>query len=129
MEWTKLAQGVEAFRAHVESGLAGASVAKRRGLVELLIDRVIVTGEEVEIRNVIPPSPGSYRVRFCHLRLNYYEPICDGEVCYLTRAAVSPNLKKGGLAALESANRQLTSARYTGYETTIRNVHCSAAPA
>jgi hypothetical protein len=41
-------------------------------LVELLIDRVIVTEEEeVEIRYVIPPDPSSEHVRFCHLRTDY----------------------------------------------------------
>jgi hypothetical protein len=39
--------------------------------VELLIDRVIVTDEEVEIRYVIPASPESEHVRFCHLRSDY----------------------------------------------------------
>jgi site-specific DNA recombinase len=32
---------------------------------------VIVTGEEVEIRYVIPTDPGSEHVRFCHLRSDY----------------------------------------------------------
>ena len=39
--------------------------------MELLIDRVIVTGEEVEIRYVIPTDPSSEQVRFCHLRSDY----------------------------------------------------------
>jgi hypothetical protein len=39
--------------------------------VELLIDRVIVTDEEVEIRYVIPTDPSSEHVRFCHLRTDY----------------------------------------------------------
>jgi site-specific DNA recombinase len=39
--------------------------------VELLIDRVIVTDEEVEIRYVIPTDPSSEHVRFCHLRSDY----------------------------------------------------------
>jgi len=39
--------------------------------VELLIDRVIVTAEEVEIRYVIPTDPSSEHVRFCHLRSDY----------------------------------------------------------
>ena len=45
--------------------------SKKRNLVELLIDRVIVTGEEVEIRYVIPTDPSSEQVRFCHLRSDY----------------------------------------------------------
>ena len=39
--------------------------------MELLIDRVIVTDEEVEIRHVIPTVPSSEHVRFCHLRSDY----------------------------------------------------------
>ncbi len=40
-------------------------------LVELLIDRVIVTDGEVEIRYVMPTDRASEQVRFCHLRLDY----------------------------------------------------------
>jgi hypothetical protein len=39
--------------------------------VELLVDRVIVTDEEVEIRYVIPTDPSSEQVSFCHLRIDY----------------------------------------------------------
>jgi site-specific DNA recombinase len=43
--------------------------------VELLIDRVIVTDEQVEIRYVIPTDPSSEHVCFCHLRSDYlYDP-------------------------------------------------------
>jgi hypothetical protein len=52
--------------------LEQASFEQKRQLVELLIDRVIVTNEEVEIRYVIPTSSASERVRFCHLRLDYF---------------------------------------------------------
>jgi hypothetical protein len=40
-------------------------------LVELLIDRVIVTDGEVEIRYVIPTSSRAEQTCFCHLRLDY----------------------------------------------------------
>jgi len=49
-------------------------------LVELLIDRVVVTDEEVEIRYVIPTSPRGEHRRFCHLRLDYFDlpmPPCE----------------------------------------------------
>jgi site-specific DNA recombinase len=46
---------------------------KKRQLIELLIDRVVVTNEEVEIRYVIPTSISSEQVRFCHLRSNYFD--------------------------------------------------------
>jgi len=42
-------------------------------LVELLIDRVVVTDEEVEIRYVIPTSARGEQSRFCHLRLDYFD--------------------------------------------------------
>jgi len=42
-------------------------------LVELLIDRVVVTDEAVEIRYVIPTSPRGEQSRFCHLRLDYFD--------------------------------------------------------
>ena len=40
-------------------------------LVELLIDRVVVTGDEVEIRYAIPTSTRSEHIRFCHLLTHY----------------------------------------------------------
>ena len=62
---------IEAFCQRVRAGLADATFEQRRRLVELLIDRVIVTDEEVEIRYVVPTAPESEQVRFCHLRSDY----------------------------------------------------------
>jgi site-specific DNA recombinase len=56
------------FCRRVQAGLANADFAQKRQLIELLIDRVLVTDSEVEIRYVIPLSVGSEKVRFCHLR-------------------------------------------------------------
>jgi site-specific DNA recombinase len=53
-------------------GLDQASFEQRRQLVELLIDRVVVTDGQVEIRYVIPTTPGSTQTRFCHLRTDYF---------------------------------------------------------
>jgi site-specific DNA recombinase len=39
--------------------------------VELLIDRVIVSDEEVEIRYVVPTSPEGPHQPFCQLRTDY----------------------------------------------------------
>jgi len=39
--------------------------------VELLIDRVIVRDEEIEIRYVVPTSPEGPHLSFCHLRTDY----------------------------------------------------------
>jgi hypothetical protein len=54
-------------------GLGQAGFEQRRQLVELLIDRVVVTNGHVEIRDVIPTTPGSTRTRFCHLRTDYFK--------------------------------------------------------
>jgi site-specific DNA recombinase len=68
-----VAGSVEEFCERVRSGLADATFEQRRKLVELLIDRVIVTGEQVEIRYVIPTDPSSEHIRFCHLRSDYLD--------------------------------------------------------
>jgi site-specific DNA recombinase len=75
MELAGVAASVEDFCERVSAGLAEATFEQKRKLVELLIDRVIITGEEVEIRYVIPTAPESEHVRFCHLRSDYlYHP-------------------------------------------------------
>ena len=66
-----MADSIEDFCERVRGGLAEATFEQKRELVELLIDRVIVSGEEVEIRYVIPTDPSSEQVRFCHLRSDY----------------------------------------------------------
>jgi site-specific DNA recombinase len=75
IELRAVASSVEAFCAQVRTGLANATFAQRRALVELLIDRVVVTNDEVEIHYVIPTSPAGARTRFCHLRKNYFQQI------------------------------------------------------
>jgi site-specific DNA recombinase len=77
-----LAQGIESFCQRVQQGLAQATFEQKRHLVELLIDRVIVTQEEVEIRYVIPTSPRGEQSRFYQLRLDYCR-------------TVSPHLRTG----------------------------------
>ncbi len=62
---------VEAFRQRVWSGLEQATFEHKRQLVELLIDRVVVTDDEVEIRYVIPTTPRSEHTHFYHLRSVY----------------------------------------------------------
>ena len=66
-----LAAGAEAFCAQVRDGLANATFAQRRALVELLIDRVVVTDEVVEIRYAIPTSRDGPHQPFCRLRKDY----------------------------------------------------------
>jgi site-specific DNA recombinase len=71
-ELAALVQSIETFCARVQQGLAEATFEQKRQLIELLIDRVVVTNEEVEIRYVIPTSSRGERFRFCHLRLDYF---------------------------------------------------------
>ena len=72
-ELAGMVKSIEAFCQRVQQGLAEATFEQKRQLVELLIDRVVVTEEEVEIRYVIPTSSRSEYVRFCHLRLDYFD--------------------------------------------------------
>jgi site-specific DNA recombinase len=73
MELTGLVTSMEDFCQRVQAGLADATFEQKRQLVELLIDRVVVTNEEVEIRYVIPTSSSSEHIRFCHLRKDYLD--------------------------------------------------------
>jgi site-specific DNA recombinase len=59
--------------ARVRAGLANADFLQKRQLIELLIDRVLVSDGIVEIRYVVPLSSGSEKVRFCHLRKEYFD--------------------------------------------------------
>jgi site-specific DNA recombinase len=59
----------------VQASLTNATFEQKRRLVELLIDRVIVTNAEVEIRYVIPTHPRSEHVRFCQLRQDYFQVV------------------------------------------------------
>ena len=71
MELVKIADSIEHFCEQVRSGLAKATFEQKRALVELLIDQVVVTDEEVEIRYAIPTSPEGPHHPFCHLRTDY----------------------------------------------------------
>ena len=59
------------FAERVRVGLDTATFERRRQLVELLIDRVVVTGDDVEIRYAFPIGPAGESGRFCHLRVDY----------------------------------------------------------
>jgi len=71
-ELVSLTESVTDFCQRVQQGLANATFEQKRQLVELLIDRVVVTNDEVEIRYVIPTSPNGEHTRFCHLRKDYF---------------------------------------------------------
>jgi site-specific DNA recombinase len=71
VELGKTLTSIEHFCQQVREGLAEATFAQRRELVELLIDRVIVTDQTVEIRYVIPTQPDGPHLPFCLLRTEY----------------------------------------------------------
>src|SRR5262249_30510346 len=68
---------IEAFCQRVQSGLAEATFAQKRTLVELLIDRVLVDNGDVEIRYVIPTTPHGETTRFYQLRKDYFNSFLD----------------------------------------------------
>lgn len=71
VELSQVADSIEAFCDKIRPELEQATFVQRRQLVELLIDRVIVTDADVEIRYVLPTRPEGPHVRFCHLRTDY----------------------------------------------------------
>ena len=71
MELGQVAGSIEAFCVQVRPVLDQADFAQKRQLVELLIDRVIISDENVEIRYVISTHPEGPHVPFCHLRADY----------------------------------------------------------
>jgi site-specific DNA recombinase len=73
LELGAVADGIEAFCQTVRAGLATATFEQRRQLAELLIDRVIVTDGDVEIRYVLPTAPGGPHRPFCQLRKDHLD--------------------------------------------------------
>src|SRR5262249_42347671 len=70
-EVSGLVDCARSFAERVRVGLDTATFERRRQLVELLIDRVVVTGDDVEIRYAFPIGPAGETGRFCHLRVDY----------------------------------------------------------
>jgi site-specific DNA recombinase len=73
LELHAIANGIEAFCQAIRAGLAAATFTQRRQLAELLIDRVIVTDGQVEIRYVLPTSPDGPHRPFCQLRKDHLD--------------------------------------------------------
>lgn len=61
---------IEASCIGVHAVLDRATFARRRQLVELLVDRVIGPEDDVEIRYIIPTQPQGPHLPFGHLRLD-----------------------------------------------------------
>jgi site-specific DNA recombinase len=96
-ELAGLSRSIEDFCARVRQGVEQATFDQKRLLIELLIDRVIVTDGEVEIRYVVPTTRASEQIRFCHLRLAYRAGSPSREV---------PPFRDAGLQVLpECSNR------------------------
>jgi site-specific DNA recombinase len=74
-ELVQLGSSIEEFCRRIQRGLACATFEQKRTMIELLIDRVVVTDGEIEIRYVVPTHPGSEKVRFCHLRKDYFDDV------------------------------------------------------
>jgi site-specific DNA recombinase len=71
-ELAGLAISIQDFCKRVQTGLMNASFEQKRKLVKLLIDCIVVTDYNVEIRYVIPTAPRSEHIGFCHLRTAYF---------------------------------------------------------
>ncbi|HET7080729.1 MAG TPA: recombinase family protein [Chloroflexia bacterium] len=97
-------RGAEEFCQRIRAGLADASFAQKRHLVELLIDRVVVTDDEVEIRYVVPTGPRGEHTRFCHLRLDYFD-------------RPGPARRASSWAAVASSGARLVRASRTSWRT------------
>jgi site-specific DNA recombinase len=88
------------FCARVGQGLEQASFEQKRQLVKLVIDRIVVRDEEVEIRYVIPTSPQGEHTQFYHLRSDYCRTL--------------PSDLRGGMSAGLSAGRSADGAHGHG---------------
>jgi len=88
-ELAGLSRSIEDFCQRIRQGLEQASFEQKRKLVELLIDRVIVTDGEVEIRYVMPTSKSSEYIRFCHLYMDYRARPPPRKIPHLSHAGFS----------------------------------------
>ena len=74
-EISDMAASIQDFCQRIQTGLTNASFARKRILMELLVDRVLVNNDQVEIRYVIPTHARAETTRFCHLRKDYFHDI------------------------------------------------------
>jgi site-specific DNA recombinase len=70
-EISAIAISIEAFCHKIQPVLEKATFEQKRQLVELLIDRVVVFDEQVEIRYVVPTKPDGPHIPFCQLYAAY----------------------------------------------------------
>jgi site-specific DNA recombinase len=79
-ELAGIAESIERFCENVREGLADATFVHKRRLVELLIDRVTVSDEEVQIRYVVPTSLDGPHQPFCQSPTDYLNRLPGQEV-------------------------------------------------
>jgi hypothetical protein len=70
-----MVHSIAAFCQRVQAGLAQATCAQKRTLVERLMDRVLVANGDGEIRDAIPTHPRGEMTRFCQWRKDYFDDI------------------------------------------------------
>jgi len=93
-----LTGGIQDFCQRIAPTLKDLNFAQRRQLVELLVDRVIVNDEHVEIRYVIPTSPKGEISLFCHLRKDYFPSPVGGVGCLCSAGILAGTSAQGGRA-------------------------------
>jgi site-specific DNA recombinase len=71
-ELRTMASALENFCQRARAGLLQATFAQKRQLIDLLIDRVIVTDQQVEVRYGLPTSPRGEQTRFSYLHTDYF---------------------------------------------------------
>lgn len=76
-----MADHAEEFCRRVREELAKADFERKRALLELLVDRVVVTDGEVEIRYALPTGPDGERQPFCRLRADYLPTLPGQKLC------------------------------------------------
>jgi site-specific DNA recombinase len=69
---------VQEYCEQVQKGLREASFEQKRELLELLVERIIVSNEQVEIRYVIPVNSKGDNLKFYQLRLRYCRKVSSG---------------------------------------------------
>jgi len=87
-----LARSATEILEQLSRGLEQASFEQRRDLVELLIDRVVVTDDAVEIRYVMPTTDASTHTRFCQLRTDYFDTFAHLLTGDVARPASRPSV-------------------------------------
>jgi len=99
-ELVQLSSSIEDFCRRIHAGLVNATFDQKRAMVELLVDRVLVAEGEVEIRYVVPTHPNSEKVRFCHLRKDYFDYIVQILACAVKGAGPQRGKSRPGTGSL-----------------------------